>query len=354
MMRLLIGLVLVLAACAPVTQPSALASATPTSSLATTTAPAATTSPAPPPAAPVARLENPIVAIASAQFPIARTFGLTQSALVPGDEEAARWGVERYLEGLDRYRDQGDFLPVSGRFGQAVAAALVESRTPGVRRTFVLQSLRIEHLYRKPWGTQALADVRVTIADRAVDRSVPDQLESGRLRLSGDRRLIVVDSWDDSTGTWFNGRPSEDPAGLRESTAQAIAAHLRTESWVVGGPVETYYDGVDATPFKKARAAYLATFDRAAITSRTFADVTGAIERYDTFAELPGGIATVRLAATVMTTDGAGRTQRQPVTRSVKVFFGNWLPEVVDEEVTPGIWRSAGDLALAQLDINRA
>lgn len=292
--------------------------------------------------------------LASAPFPIEPSFALTRAAVAAGDEEAARWGVEWYLQGLDRYRESGDYLPVSGAFGKAVAAALIESRTPGVKRSFVLQSLRIEALYRKPWGTQALADVRVTIADRAVDRSPPDQLETGLLRLTGDRRLQVVDSWDDSSGRWFNGRVLDDPAGLREAVAPALGHYLRTESWVIGLPAETYFNGVDSTPFQKARGAYLATFDRTATTSRTFAEVSGVIERFDTFAEMAGGLVTVRLAATIATTDAAGRTQRQPVTRHVKVFFGNWIPEVVDEELTPGAWRSGGDLALLEIDVNRA
>lgn len=302
------------------------------------------------------QLDAPVVTMAVTAFPIASTFALMPADTASDSEFAARWGIERYLEGLDRYRDHGDFLPVSGAFGEAVAAALVASRTPGVRRTFVLESLRIERVYRKPWGTQALADVRVTIVDRAVDRSAPDQRESGLLRLSGDRRLQVIDAWNDSTGRWFNGRVPDDPAGLRESVAQAVGIYLRTESWLIGGPVETYFGGAGAgaTRFKAARAAYLATFDRTAIVSRTFDEVTGAIERHDTFAEMPGGIATVRVAAMVVTTDAAGRTQRQPIERRVKVFFGNWIPEVVDDEMTPGVWRSGGDLALAEIDVNWA
>jgi hypothetical protein len=223
-----------------------------------------------------------------------------------------------------------------------------------VKRTFVLESLRIEAVYKKPWGTQALADVRVTIVDRAVDGSAPDQRETGLLRLSGGNKLQVVDGWDAIAGRWFNGRVPDDTAGLRASVAEAIGLYLRKESWTAGGPVETYADGFGMTPFKTARNADLAAFDRARTASRTFEDVTGTIERHDTFAELPGGITTARLSATVVTTDAAGRTQRESVTRRVKVFFGNWMPEVVDEEVSPGIWRSGGDLALVEIDINLA
>jgi hypothetical protein len=296
----------------------------------------------------------PIVRIASDPFPVLTTFALVKSAAAPGEEELARSGVEWYLSGLDRYRDNGDFLPVGGAFGKAVAAALVASRTPGVKRTFVLQSLRIENLYRKPWGTLAVVDARVTIADHAVDGSAPDQIEAGLLRLTGDRRLSVTDSWNESTGGWFNGRGPIASEGWGPAIADPVAAYLRMESWLASSPTSTYFDGAGATPFQKARAAYFASFDRTAIPSHTFADVTGVIERYDTFAEIPHGMATVRVAATLVTTDAAGRTQRQPVTRRVKVFFGNWAPEVVDEEVTPGVWRSGGDLALIDIDVNRA
>lgn len=352
-MRSLIAAVLMLAACAPVSQPaptpvpatgvsepSAGGTITPTSSPTATAAP---------------QLSDLVVALASTPFPIEPTFVLTRSAVAPGDEEAARWGVEEYLAALDRYRDNGDHLPATGAFGKAVAAALAESRALGVQRKFLLESLRIESLYRKPWGTQALVDVRVTIVDRAVDRSSPDQREGGLLRLSGDRRLRVIDGWNDSTGRWFNGRVADDPTELRELITPALAFHLRRESWVAGGPVETNATNLgESHPFEKARAAYLATFDRAVTRSRLFTDVTGTIERHDTFAEMPGGITTVRYAAIVTTTDAAGRTQRQTVTGRVKIFMGNWIPEVVDEEVTSGVWRSGGDLALAEIDVNRA
>jgi len=351
-MRVLIAAVLLLTACAPVARPAA--TEVPASPVSEPTG-GETIAPTPSPT-PVVQpgpvLDNPVVTIANAPFPVAPTFTLTRAA-VPTDDFSARWGIERYLEGLDRYREHGDYLPARGAFGEAVAAALVESRTPGVKRTFVLESLRIEALYKKPWGTQALADVRVTIVDRAVGGSAPDQRETGLLRLAGDK-LQVVDGWDASRGRWFNGRVPDDPAGLRESVGQAIGLYLRKESWTAGGPVETYADGFGMTPFKTARNAYVAAFDRARMASRTFEDVTGAIERHDTFAELPGGIATARLSATVVTTDAAGRTQRESVTRRVKVFFGNWMPEVVDEEVGPGAWRSGGELALVEIDVNLA
>jgi len=353
-MRVLIAPFLLLAACTPVAEPapSPQAPATPVPTEAAST-PVPSVAPTPL-VQPVAQLQDPPVTVTTDAFPVLMTFALTKVAAAPGDIELASRGVQYYLEGLDRYRDNGDFLPVRGAFGTAVAEALVASRTPGVKRKFVLESLRIESVYRKPWGTLALVDARVTIADHAIDGSVSDQRETGLLRLGGDdRRLSVTDAWNDATGRWFNGHAAEDQAGLREAIAQPIGWHLRTESWLPGMPPETFWDGSGATPFQKARHAYLATFNRAATLSRTFADVTATIERFDTFPEMTSGMATVRVAATLITT-GPGRPQREPVTRRVKVFFGNWAPEVVDEEVSPGVWRSGGDLALFEIDVNRA
>ena len=361
-MRVLFIAVALLAACTPIAQPS--------SSVEPTVEPTApTTAPATPRAEPEAtptpsttsepygpQFAPPAVTIAPSDFPVAFTLALTRAAIGPEDEGNARWGVERYLEALDRYREEGGYLPASGPFGRAVAAALLESRTAGVKRKFVLESLKIQAVYHKPWGTQALADVSVTIADRALDGSAPDQIETGLLRLSGDRGLRVIDAWDHSADRWFNGHLPSDPAEQRSAVAQAIASYLHAESWIVPGmPLVTYFSAERPTPFQSARTASLATFDRKAIASRVFEDVVGTVEREETFAEAPlGGIVTVRIAATVVTTSAAGRTQRELVTRRVKVFFGNWMPEVVDEEMTPGAWRALGDLALVEIDINRA
>lgn len=358
-MRSLIAAVLMLAACAPVAQPQpSQEPTTATSSSAPATprdVPVETAIPETTPLVPTSpRIDPPVVRIAETPFAITPTFALTRSAVAVDDEEAARFGLHWYLQGLDRYRDHGDYLPVSGNFGKAVAAALIESRTPGVQRTFVLESLRIEGVYRKPWGTRALVDLRATIVDRAVDRSAPDQRETGLLRLAGERGLRVIDGWDVASGRWFNSRIPDDPAALRSALEQPIASYLHSESWQSGMPLVTYLSGAGMTPFLSARAAHLATFDRTATVSRFFEDVTGTIERFDTFAEIAGGMATVRLAATVATTDATGRAERQPTARRVKVFFGNWVPEVVDEEVKPGVWRSGGDLALIDIDVSRA
>lgn len=66
---------------------------------------------------------------------------------------------------------------------------------------------------------------------------------------------------------------------------------------MIGGSMETNATNLGENhSFEKARAAYLATFDRTVTVSRLFAQVTGTIERHETFAEMPGGITTVRYA----------------------------------------------------------
>lgn len=267
----------------------------------------------------------------------------------------ARLGVQQYLEALDRYRDSGfDASQLGlekGPFRDAVVAGLRSSATPGVRRKLEIERLEVLRRYTKPWGTQALVDVSVTIVDRDVAGVAAAQRESGVLRLTGDDRLYVRDAWDGTR--WLNGNPLTADA-IRQAVVDPLGFYLRLESWVPGSAAEQWRTGDEATPFTTWRAQRLAAIDRTQVVSRTFDGVTARIERYDTFAEISSGLATVRLAGTLVTADAAGRVTRTPFERRVRVFlFGNWMPEVVDEEVA-GEWISGGQLALEKVDINRA
>lgn len=354
MRPIMLGIALIITACAPPPQASAPTAAPTTEAVPVT---AATASPAPPTPGPTAQptLQEIAVAVAAEPFPVVPSLMLRRAAVVSADEDSARIGVQRYLESLDRYRESGDTtgLALQGTFRDAVVAGLRSSATPGVRRKFALESLRMEQLYRKPWGTRALAHVAVTIVDRAVDANAPDQRESGLLRMTGDK-LHVSDAWDYTVGRWYNGGEKLDPVPFTREVAQAIAFHLRTESWVPGAPAETYFGGTGSTPYADARAAYVRGIDRSLTPSRTFADVTAMVERYDTFAEVRDGLATVLVAGTLVTADADGYVRRAPFERRVVVLFGNWTPEVVDEELSAGVWRSGGDRALAEIDVNRA
>src|SRR5205823_1014229 len=196
---------------------------------------------------------------------------------------------------IDFYRDgQSPILPITGPFLAAVSAGLKESATPGVRRQFELRSLTVDRHWVKPWGTHAYVDVTVTIADRAVDGSAPDQLETGRLRLSGDR-FRVTDAWDFAHDRWYNGFPPLPLTQIHDQVAPAIATYLRMESWTPAASPLDWRTGSDALPFLKARAATLSAIDQTKIASRLFDGTTATIERFDTIEGLWSGLATVRL-----------------------------------------------------------
>ena len=309
------------------------------------------------PATPQARLEDPAVAVSSDPFPIVTSLSLRPKAIDESAVASARSGLTSYLAALDRYRDNNfddRQLPLTGPFRDAVMAGLKGSATPGVQRQFALESVRVERLFEKPWGTRALAEVTATIVDRAVSGTAPDQRETGRLRLTGEKNMQVSDGWDADSRRWFNGAAAPSAEDLRRSVSQPISSFLRLESWLPGSPVDPWRQS-EPTPFSSAHAARVATIDRSLTISRSFDAVRAAIERYDTFDGVPTGIATVRLTGAVVTTDAGARTERAPFERRVKVLlYGGWAPEVVDEETAPGIWLSGGDLALQRVDVNRA
>lgn len=338
-------------ACAP--QPSVGPSALPTSTSEATLA--ASPSPAATPAAPVesTRVPEIAVAVSEAAFPLEPTLALRPAPIDDAKTESVRGSIARYLETLDHFRATGatnrEALTVYGRFGDAVFNGIEASRD--VERKFVIGSLRVDRYLVKPWGTPAVAEVTATILDRAVNGSLPDQTETGRFRLVGDR-LFVADAWDYASGGWFNGSTSMTAAEVREAVSSTTAHHLLLESWVPGSAPTTFGD--ESTPFWRARHAYIAALDRTATPWRTFEDVKANVERYETFSDIRDGLATVRVNGTIVTKDASMKTSRTAFERTLRVFFGNWIPEVVDEQITPGVWLSGGDLALAQRDVNAA
>jgi hypothetical protein len=307
--------------------------------------------------APSARLESPTVAVAATAFPIVPSFALHAAPIDAEAEGAVRRGLEWYLDSLDRFRESGatnrSQLSVGGKFGDVVFAGMSASATPGVKRKFAVGSFKIDRLLVKPWGTRAVVEVTATIVDKAVDGGVPDQSETGKLRLIGDKPM-VVDGWDGANGRWFNGTEEISQSDVRSNLELWLADLLRVESWIPGSPLETSFGPGAETPYQRARFQYLSTLDRTKLRSRTFADVTAAVERYETFSEIHDGLATVRLAGTVVTMDADGRAQRERFERRVVILFGQNHPEVVDEQITPGIWLSGGDLALTARDHNFA
>lgn len=307
--------------------------------------------PAPTPE-PTVQVPEIAITVDGAAFPIETTLALRPAPVNDEATSFVRGGVERYLQMLDHFRATGatnrEALSVYGKFGDAVFNGIKASKD--VERKFAIGSLHIDRYLVKPWGTRALAEVTVTILDKAVDGSLPDQTETGRLRLTGDK-MFVTDAWDYAAGSWFNGTKPKPDAEIREAMTWTLPGHFGFETWVPGSAQATWGD--ESTPFWRAWHKYLAGLDHTA-TSRTFEDVRATIVRYETFADIPDGLATVRVLGTAITKDAAGAVARAPFERTMRVFFGNWIPEVVDEQITPGVWLSGGDLALAARDVNTA
>ena len=334
---------------APSVQPAVSAQPTPEPTTAATSSPTvAVASPEPATQVP----EYPVTTSAAA-FPLDPSLTLRAAAINDDAVTFVRSGIERYLDMLDHFRATGatnrNALTLTGKFGDAVFYGMKASQD--VERKFAIGSLHVDRYLVKPWGTRALAEATVTILDKATSGSLPDQTETGRLRLVGDR-LFVVDAWDYASGGWFNGPTLMTADELRKEVVWATTTYLGAETWLPGSPPVA--SGDESTPFSRARHAYLAALDRTATPSRVFESVTVQIERYETFSEIRDGLATVRITGTFATKDRAGRVSRTPFDRTLRVLFGNWIPEVVDEQVTPGVWLSGGDLALAVRDINAA
>jgi hypothetical protein len=302
-------------------------------------------------------IANPGVTVVASSFPVLTTLRTKLAVVDETVALAARGGVEIYLRNIDMYRrGESPVLPITGRFLAAVSTALKESATPGVKREFQLQSLVVDRHVQKPWGAHAYVDVTVTILDRDIAGSAPDQWETGKLRLVGERRFIVVDGWDEANGRWFNGFGPLPLDRVRSEIVDPIGFYLRWESWAPAAPIEQWRTSPDeATPFTIARAQRFAAIDRTKTIAQTFEGVTATIEQFETIEGIWSGLATVRVVATRVTTDATGVVRRDAFARRVRVFlFGAWAPEVVDEEITPGVWLSGGDLALDKIDVDRA
>jgi hypothetical protein len=191
----------------------------------------------------------------------------------------------------------------------------------------------------------------VGLVDRAVVGDAPDQRETGRLRLTGDK-MFVTDGWDYQNGRWFNGFAPLPLDQVRRGVADAVNNYLSWESWALGASPNSW--AIEST-FQRKRADRVSAIDPRQVTSRFFEGTTASIERFETIEGIWSGIATVRLDGTIVTTNAAGATTREKFTRMVRAFvLGNWLGEVVDEQGTNGEWASEGDLALQQIDVNRA
>ena len=373
MRHLVLGLVALIAACAPVTSTpppasaTAVASSLPATPLATetssgaaadgaTAAPTfvATAQPSPTLPPPPDQQVAPSVSVNAAVFPIMTTLRLRLATIDELVINQARWGVERYLQSIDYYRNgQSPALPITGAFLDAVSAALKDSATPGVKRQFQIESLSVDRHIQKPWGTHAYVEVTVTLVDHAIDGNAPDQRETGKLRLTGDK-MFVTDGWDYEHDRWYNGFGALPLEQVRTGVAEAVSSYLWFDTWVPNTTPAGITNGVNSA-FQRERGARLSAIDRRQVTSNVFAGVTATIEKFETIDGIWSGLATVRVNGTLVTTNPSGQTKREPFERHVIAFLlGNWNPEVVDEQTTTRAWASGGELALDQVDQNRA
>lgn len=341
------------------------ATAGPTATVAVTAEPTATPLPTPsttPAPAPLVtpRIDPPKVTLIGAGFPVSGpSQKLVRTAPIENSDMQARFAVDEYLGRLNTYRknafDEGHLAKWSLRppFLTVVTSSVRESATAGVEREFVLESLRIDAAYQKPWGVQALLDVTVTIRDKVLSGRASDELETGRLRLGGDRRMQVIDGWNYAQGRWWNGFPALSNDLVAQGLEHTIGWHLHSETWIPGMPPVTYFGPVE-TPFFKSRSAWLGSFDRSRVASRALESVTAQVTDFETLTELGDGFVNVRVRGTVIATDPAGTTTRTPFDRLVRLFQQSWgYPAahlVVDEEASPGVWRSGGQIALKDID----
>jgi hypothetical protein len=363
MRRVAIAFVFLATACAPTpttqaspaASPNAVGSGTASASATVVASPSPTVeTPAPTPAyvAPDPRL-TPTIAVSKEVFPIMTTLRTKLAVIDEAVINAARWGVERYLESIDRFRNgQSPVLPITGPFLAAVSTALKESATPGVRRQFQVESLTVDHHVEKPWGTHAYIDVTVTLVDRAVDGNAPDQRETGKLRLTG-AKPFVTDGWDYEHERWFNGFGPLPLDQVRNGVAEAASQYLWFESWLPNTPPVPWQ--VEGSAYRRAHSQRMLAIDRRQVTAQLFNGVNATIERFETIEGIWSGVATVRLEGNAVTTYAGGNTVITKLDRHVRVFvLGNWVPEVVDEQLPFRDWVSGGDLALGDVDNNWA
>src|SRR5438552_1236757 len=187
-------------------------------------------------------------------------------------------------------------------------------------------------------------------------------VESPRVQFSATPFPLVASS--------LRVAPIDDEAGAVAGTGllnylesldrfRETGATDRTQLYLEGRFGDAVFAGLraSATPAKRKFALGSFKVDRLLVKPwgvRAVVEVTATIERYETFNEIRDGVATVRLNGTVVTTDSSGRTARAPFERRAVVLIGNWMPEVVDEQITGATWLSGGDLALGVRDHNFA
>jgi hypothetical protein len=328
---------------------------------------------------------TPTVRVRSNTFTIAAMPALVEASADErkiADAVVKAW-APTYLEMLDKTRASFtaenrqifDSYVVPGPYSEVVRRSLGPLVGPGAptpQRTLSLTQLTLEHVYAKPWGRVAFVDTYLAYDDRtaAKDGTSTSEPRVARVRLvnQGGFFMRVFDGYDTVLGRWINGDfPRYSALALESEAPYGVAGALQRESYVKGEGQPHSAQASSSTvtfdtPFAKVWDTAIKALDdqykRGDFVERRFDNATATITAFEPATFIGDGVVTVRLDAQRVTVDGAGKVSTTPVTRTLRFYritrdgvAAGW--QLVDEQGATGAWLSGGDLALAQIDVNR-
>ena len=228
---------------------------------------------------------------------------------------------------------------------------------PEGTRTFEAGSLEIERILAKPWGRLAMVEARMTLVAHS---SAKDETRTQRVRIvpHAQGMWYVLDGYDERAGRWLAGDAPFYTARTFEAELPAhVASYLQNESYVPGGQKAYAWNGSDTRFWTLRRAAIdelNARFEVGTLVDRHFEGLTLAVVRVDNTTFVGDGVATVRLAGTLVEIDGKGTRTAERFTQLLKFYrqpsaFGAAY-YAVDAQEDDGSWDSGGDLAIGLVD----
>ena len=273
-----------------------------------------------------------------------------------------QWWWPEYVKLLNRVAS-GDTPEMRSQFAQWHVGTAYGDRLrpwlygPEGQRTFEAGGLVIDRILGKPWGRLAMVEARMTLI--AHIPRVKDQVRVLRVRLIPQPQgsWYVLDAYDEAARRWRAGdAPLYSIAAIEKDLPSYVGGYLWNESYVQGGQKQ-YPINYTETRFWSARRAAIeelnARFAAGALVDRHFENLTLQILRFDDTTFLGDGVATVRLAGTLVEVDGKGTKTSQRFTQLLKFYrqssaFAVYYP--VDAQEDDGSWDSGGDLALGLVD----
>ena len=323
----------------------------------------------------VAALRPPSIRLIPAAFPLSKPQPLVEISLATlsgaigtRTEQTAQlkqldqWWWPEYVKLLNRVAS-GDTPEMRSQFAQWHVGTAYGDRLrpwlygPEGQRTFEAGGLVIDRILGKPWGRLAMVEARMTLI--AHIPRVKDQVRVLRVRLIPQPQgsWYVLDAYDEAARRWRAGdAPLYSIAAIEKDLPSYVGGYLWNESYVRGGQKQ-YPINYTETRFWSARRAAIeelnARFAGGALVDRHFEDLTLQILRFDDTTFLGDGVATVRLAGTLVEVDGKGTKTSQRFTQLLKFYrqssaFAVYYP--VDAQEDDGSWDSGGDLALGLVD----